>query len=104
MPPSCDMEPGTDVFLPAKYILRFFDTKDEEFPLLYFQMATPPPKYQAGDLMDTHPWPLGQRGHVATVSRVFHNCWNVDDEMYFEQNVYCDFLLPVERRQAAPQP
>jgi len=87
------MQPGTDVFLPARYVLRILDAKNEAIPLLHFQTASPVPKYQPGDLMGTTTWPLGQKGHLARVARVVHKCWSIGDQVCFEQNVYCDFHL-----------
>lgn len=98
------MEPGAEIFLPAQYVLRIFDAKDDKHPLLFFQMATPPPKYTAGDLMATTSWPLGQEGRLATVNRVVHKSWSVGEQVCFEQNVFCDFQKPIAERPAYPQP
>ena len=102
MPPSCDMEPGSETFLPAKYILKIYDVNDPDYCLLHFQASTPPPKYVAGDQINTLSWPLGQQGHVATVNRVMHACWSVSDQVFIEQHVYCDFQLPVKLRRQDP--
>jgi hypothetical protein len=98
------MEPGSETFLPAEYILQIRDVKEPDFALLHFQTSTPPPKYIAGDQFGTIPWPLGQQGRVATVNKVLHKCWSAGGKVCFEQHVYCDFQLPAERRQESSQP
>jgi hypothetical protein len=96
------MEPGGDTYLPAHYIFRVFDARaerpDSEYPVLFFQMGSPFPRYEVGDLMRTIAWPLGQEGRLATVEKVLHSSWSIGDQMWFEQDVYCRFALPIRER------
>lgn len=85
------MEPGSETFLGARYIVRFFDAADPEYQVLYFQTASPFPRYEAGDRMNTIPWPLNQQGREAVVESVQHVCHCPAEQVYFEQNVVCRF-------------
>jgi hypothetical protein len=99
MTECCTMSPGLESYKPAKYCLRFYDVDGTKDHILYFQMSTPFPRYEAGDLMMTLPWPLDQQTRLATVDRVIHGCSSSGDEVRFYQDVYCKFPLPVVLRQ-----
>jgi len=96
------MSPGLDSYHTAKYCLRIHDVEGEENYLVYFQMSTPFPRYEIGDKMMTHLWPIGPQGKHATVERVYHGVTSSDDDVRFYQDVYCRFELPVVARQEDP--
>jgi len=85
------MEPGSDVFLPARYVLRIYNTKIRDYPQLYFQAATPFPRLEAGDLLQSVCWTLGLEGDLVRVESVLHSIYSHGDTAYCEQSVYCDF-------------
>ena len=93
------MSPGLDSYKPAKYCLRIHDVDGGEYYIVYFQMSTPFPRYEAGDLMMTNLWPIEPQGKHATVERVYHGVTSSDDEVRFYQDVYCRFAHPVVVRQ-----
>jgi hypothetical protein len=71
--------------------------------VLFFQMGSPFPRYEVGDLMRTVAWPLGQNGQLATVEKVLHSSWSAGDQMSFQQDVYCRFPLTIRKQAGVPQ-
>ena len=85
------MQPGSDTFNPAKYLLRIFDDADDKYPQVYFQASTPFPAFADGNILTTLGWSLGLEGRCVVVRRVVHNIWSIGDDVWNETNLYCEF-------------
>ncbi len=97
------MEPGSEIYEPARYALRIWNFEASDAPLLLFQTSTPFPRYEIGDHISTSHWPLGQEYKLAVVERVVHTPWSLGDQVYFLQDVHCRFPLPIQDSRANPR-
>lgn len=91
----CSMEPGAEIYEPARYALRIWNNESTIAPVILLHTSTPYPRYEVGDRLHTTHWPLGQEGRSVTVESVDHNLWSLGDQVYFVQDVYCRFPLPI---------